>query len=258
MSSHDMERSVMGTLETAPAGQPAKRQGGTLAGIDNKKIEYITADKIGFELVPDEVVKALKFRQCLLGDEIAAAADHIVTKRRTDGSHYQFTNAWWASTRCCTIIDVTRELAATGDGRFRPNGPWSATGTIHLLSGNLQPVRSIWQRPPSQVAVSNARKRTGNQYTDEALDLLPPDVALPVRGGRSDAWQISRKGFVQETIVAMKMVGNRVRILRAVREATSKKKLDSASWTLDTLDAPIASSRPVSTGKGTGAQPIQK
>ncbi len=245
----------MSALETTPANQPVKRQGGDLAGTNNKKIEYVTVDKIGFEVVPDKVVSALKLHQCLIGDEIAATACEVVTKCRADGSHYQFTNAWWASTRCCTIVDVTRELAATGDGRFRPNGPWSATGTIHLLPDNLKPVRSIWQRSPSQAAASDASKRNKNQYTNEALDLLPPNVALPVRGGKADAWKISRKGFVQETIVAMKMVGDRVRILRAVREDTSRKKLDSASWTVDTLDAPIVDSRPVSIGKGSGNLP---
>ncbi len=255
MFSYDMERSVTGDLEARPAGQPVRRKGGALASADDKKIEYEMADKIGFERLPDEVVKALRSRQCLLGDEIAAGADDLITKRRKDGSHYQFMDAWWTSTRCCTIIGVTRELAAMGDGRFRPNGPWSATGTIYLLPDDLQLVHSIWQRSLSQDAVSDAKRKNDIQYTDEVIDVLPPDVALPVRGGKSDAWRVYRKGFAQETIVAMKMVGDRVRILRAVREATSKDKLDSASWTLDTLDAPVVSSRPISIGKGSGVLP---
>lgn len=238
----------MGSLEKAPANKLGKYRSRAVTA--DKEVAYVDVDKVGFDRVPKEVVDILKLRKHLVGKMITASADSPLTKRRADGSHYQFMTAWWVSAKCCTVIDITRELAPKSTSRFKPVGPWSVTGTTHLLPKNLKPVRSIWSRSQSHTTATGitAGKK---ELTDEPLDLLPLDVARPLIGGLSNAWRIFTEVFAEEVVVAMKIASNRVIAIKATRVAGSEEKLVHADWAIDTLDAPIASSYPVSIRKAT-------
>jgi hypothetical protein len=210
-----------------------------------KTLAYVTAPRVGFEQVPEGIVEALVAEGILVGAEVAATAEPPVAKRRADGSYYQLVTAWWASTSRYVILEVRRELAPAGDGRFRPTGAWSSTGKVFCLPDDVQAATSVWRRSGGAGGAGRPR----SQRTDDPLDLLPPEAARPVVGGQADAWREFGRGWAIETIVASRLFADRVRVLRATRQGTSRRALDGADWALETIDAPVVRSREFSVGQ---------
>ena len=120
----------MARLPTTSGGLPARRSGGIPAERGAKTLAYVTVPRVGFAQVPEEIAQALVTEGILVGTEVAATAGPPLAKRRADGSHYQLVTAWWGSTSRYVVLDVRRELAQAGDGRFRPAGAWLATGKV--------------------------------------------------------------------------------------------------------------------------------
>ncbi len=225
----------MARLPATPGGMPARRSGGIPAERGEKSLAYVSATRVGFEQVPDEIVEELTAEGILLGEAVAATAEQPVAKRRADGSHYQQVTAWWASTRCYVVLDARRELAAAGEGRLRPAGAWSATGKVFRLPDGLAVASSVWRRS----AGTEGAGTTKRQSTDNPLDLLPPEVVKPVAGSQADAWREFGNGWATETVVASLLSAQRIRVVRATRKAASRRALDAADWTLETIDAPV-------------------
>lgn len=232
--------------DTPGAGPPSRRLGGLPSIGGAKKLSYVPGTKIGFENVPEEVVRELTAKRIIFGSNVAANGDPPVTKRRSDGSHYQVATAWWSSTSRYVTLELIRDLAPAGEGRFRPTAPWRVTGTIFHLPAGLEVETSVWHR----TVEGSGAGRPKSQHTDEPLDILPPAVAQPVRGGRADAWVVEYGGGTAvETVVASRVLSGRVRILRAIRQATSGGSLEEAEWILQTLDAPITRTEDFSVGQ---------
>lgn len=232
----------MARLPTTAGAPLAHRSGAHSAEQGAKALAYVSASRVGFEQVPEEIAEALLAEGILVGVEVAATAELPLAKRRADGSHYQQVTAWWASTSRYVVLDIRRELARAGEGRFRPAGAWSATGRIFCLPDSSHVVTSVWRRSGGSEGAGTAKR----QRTDDPLDLLPPEVAKPVVGGQADAWRTFGKGWASETVVASRMLPKRVRALRATRQATSRRALDAADWALETIDAPVTASRELS------------
>ncbi|MDA8284995.1 MAG: hypothetical protein M0Z42_17250 [Actinomycetota bacterium] len=229
----------MARLPVTPGGPPARRSGGIPAEQGAKTLAYVSVPRVGFEQVPEEIVGALVAEGILVGVEVAATAEPPLAKRRAEGSHYQLVTAWWASTSCYVVLDVRRELALAGEGRLRPAGTWSATGKVFHLPDSVQMATSVWRRSGG----ADGAGKPKSQRTDDPLDLLPPEVAKPVMGGQADAWREFGKSWATETVVASRLFADRVRVLRATRQATSRRALDGADWALETIDAPVTGSR---------------
>ncbi len=228
-----------------PGSQPARRSGGLPAERGTKALSYVPVPRVGFEHVPEEIVETLVAEGILVGTEVAATAKPPLAKRRVEGSHYQQITAWWASTSCYVVLDVRRELSPAGDGRLRPAGAWSAAGKVFRLPDTVQVAASVWRRP----GAAGTPGRPKSQLTDDPLDLLPPEVAKPVMGGEADAWRESGKGWATETVVASRLVADRVRVLRATRQAHSRVALGAADWALETIDTPVTGSSELSVGR---------
>ncbi len=232
-------------LPDNPGGVPSRRTGGLPERGAPKKLSYVPATKIGFDCAPEEIVLELTAKRVILGSEVAATAYPPVTKRRSDGTHYQMATAWWSSTSRYVTLELKRDLVPAGDGRFRPAALWRATGKVFHLPDGLEVTTSVWRR----AGEGTSSGRPKSQRTQEPLDILPPSVAQPVRGGQADAWQEYGGGAAVETVVASLLVDDRVRILRATRQSTSKSALEGAEWILQTLDAPITRAQNFSVGQ---------
>lgn len=210
------------------------------------RISYVLAEAVGFDRVPAAVVDQLRERGVLAGSIWAGTADHPVTKRRSDGSHYQWIEAWWASTLRLVRFGAHRALAPVGGGKLTPAGPWEVRGAVHDYPYPIETTRSTWQ---FQVpAPSPGDRRHPRARSADPLEILPPQVAAPLFGAESDAWREWGKRWARETVVAFKMGEGRVLALRAERRTTSQATLDAAAWTVETVDAPIARSTPFASG----------
>jgi len=238
-------------LPASSGGLPARRSGSLPAERGPKTLAYAPAPRVGFEHVPEEIVQALVAEGILIGTEVAASAEPPLAKRRAEGSHYQVVTAWWASTSRYLVLEARRELASAGDGRLRPAGAWSATGKGYRLPDDLQAATSVWRRSGG----SDGAGKPKNQRTDDPLELLPSEVAKPVMGGDADAWRTFGKGWATETVVASRLFAIRVMALRATRQATSRRALDSADWSLETIDAPVTGSWEFSIGQHGPSRP---
>jgi hypothetical protein len=209
------------------SGSPAKRAPG--------KIPYEVVERAGFDVVPDAVQDALWAASVLIGTMWLGTGD-LVTKRRSDGSHFQHLRAWWASELRFVTFNAIRELTPTGEGRFRPQGGWTTRGTAFDFPSPRIPASSVWRLAASEQAGSEPRRVRRNAGP---LEVLPPQVASPVVGGEADAWREHGRGWAAETIVACKVKDNKVRLLKATREATSRRALDRADWNVETLDSQV-------------------
>ena len=221
-----------GSIIPRSVGLPAKKTPGS--------IEYVPAEAVGFEILPVSLRRSL--RNLLVGKVIAADAESPVTKRRQDGIYYQFATAWWVSNERLVVIEGRRSLTRVGERRFTPSGEWSASGTVNCFPPGLVAKPSRWRADGHAVA-----ERTQPPSTKDVLDALPPALADPVIGGLSGAWLRDRPGWTVETIMAMRQVNHRARVLKAAREGKSRRSLASSEWQATTLDAPIVAVRSFST-----------
>ena len=226
---------------SAPAARdrsPVKRAPG--------RLNYVESDRVGFEHVPDELISQLYGSSVLRGEMWVASAEPPVARRRTDGSHFQHVAAWWASDERFVQFDATRELTMTADGRLRPRSSWEARGSIREFREPVPPTRATWRY---EVQLSSpAGGRTRRPKTTEPLDLLPRAVAGQLAGGSSDAWKTSGRGWAIEEIVAYRVDDGHVHLLRALREATSQRALETADWVTEAADARCGAALPFSIG----------
>jgi hypothetical protein len=217
------------------SGKISRTQSSIVDGGVDKRISYVEAHGVGFKALPNEVLAALACREVLVGVELSATSNLPQIKRRPNGSHYQLVVAWWASTSRFVSVDARRELAPAGVGKLRPCAPWSVTAKIYRLPAGLQATTSTWRFAGSSAGRSNSKRIE----TDDPLEVLPPGVADPVRGGMRDAWRQMSSDEATETVVGSLVTEERVRVLRAVRRAASEAALERADWSVETLEAPV-------------------
>ena len=233
------------------------RSGASLSRRGPASISYEAADLVGFERVPPHLAEYLRAAGVLVGVEFVADADQPVAKRRPNGSHYQQLHAWWASESRFVAFEARREMTSAGAGRLRPSGPWEASGTVHEFPSGVTATPSVWRHEMSNTPDGGKDSETA---TDSPLDALPGPIAKPVTGGETSAWLEYKKGWAAETIVASRVLSNRVRLLRATREATSRRALSSAPWEAKTIDAPTVRTTPFSvmvpSGGGVGSAAV--
>jgi hypothetical protein len=226
------------TARNVPGASGSNLVGRTAGEVSTRvpgQIEYKTkTEKVGFEFVPVELADLLRSSGILVGTELIAGADAPVAKRRQDGTHYQYLSAWWTSGSRFVVFDARRDLATAGEGKLRPSGSWMASGTAHHFASPATLDRSEWRH---KGADGTGAAIAGKRVVEDTLDALPPAVAGPVIGGTSHAWLRWRKGWASETIVASRVVGNEVHVLRAQREATSRDNLKSGTWVAEVMDA---------------------
>ena len=226
------------------SGEVTQPKGRTPDARGPSNIDYVAAEAVGFEVLPDALRRMLA--KLFVGTELACDAEPTVTKRRPDGSHYQLASGWWASTERLVVIEGRRPLERVDDGRFRACGEWRPSGEVMVFPSGLVAASSRWRFEGGTDRGSMAARRG----VADALDALPPALAAPVVGGQSNAWRRYRRGWALEVVVAMRRVEGRVRVLRAEREATSRRALAGADWVVATLDAPIVSRDPIAPDAG--------
>lgn len=219
-----------GASSPTPQGHsPATRAPGLISYGD-------VVDRVGFEIVPEELVAELT-RSGVLGGELwAGGAESPVARRRKDGSYYQHIAAWWASEQRFVRFDATRALVMGDDGKLRPTSAWGASGSIRDFPSRIVPTRSTWRYEVANLVPESGRRPPRPEAT-HTLDVLPRLVTRPLAGGTSDAWQKTRRGWACEEIMACNVTGGRVHLLRARREATSRRALESANWVTETVDS---------------------
>lgn len=225
----------------AAGGDLEAARGGAMSVRGPATVDYVAAAAVGFEIVP-AVVRARLVAARLIGSTaLSAGCEGLRTRRRANDTYYQSGEAWWGDATRAVLFTVRRELTHRGGDRYAPRSPWDVSGTIYYLGDVGGPERSTWQ---FDTATSKARNASRPVTTDEPLDLLPPDVAAPVRGGRSDVWREHDPDSAAEHLSAIRTFDDRVLLLGASRTAPNVRALTSAAWTLTTLDAPITRREP--------------
>lgn len=241
--SRDLER----TNDRSPArradGEVSVSHGqpGELATRSSGQLRYSPAAIIGFAHVPDEVARQLRRESVITGPEIAAWAEPPVTKRRAGGSVYQVVSAWWADSTRLAVFEVVRNLEETGKGKFRPAGAWIPRGTVYQFPANVSPV--TYSSTPEEGGRGKSGDASTTAIAEDPIDVLPAYLQSPLRGGVAGALLETRRGWARETVVAHKADAGRVRVLRAHREAKSERSLPHGTWSITSLDAPVADSR---------------
>ena len=199
------------------------------------------AEAVGFDLVPSLVRQQLQSRDLIGTDPLCATSDPPAVMRRSDGTFFQSSEAWWGDERQLLVFRYEREMERVGEKQFRPASTWSVNGVLGRLGPVGGPERSVWRFEVS--GAGEAARRTPK--TDDPFDLLPPELVRPLRDGVADAWRLFREGWASETVVAMHLTTGHALLFRAVREATSRRTLPSADWHVETLDAPVVEHAPV-------------
>lgn len=77
---------------------------------------------------------------------------------------------------------------------------------------------------------------------ESPLDVLPEYLQPALRGGVAGARIEWRRKWARETVVAQRVDAGRVSVLRAEREGKSQQSLVSSTWTITSLEAPVARS----------------
>jgi hypothetical protein len=208
-------------------------------------IDYTPTDAVGFERLPPAVANALA--GVLIGPPVAADADEPVAKRQTDGTYYQQATGWWAGGDRYVTIDARRLLTPAEGQSLKPVTGWKIDGTIAHFAHAVLPVDSQWRFDGAATPGKRARHKT-----DDPLDVLPEQLTAPVREAPASAWRERGRGWAQETIVAALAAHGRVRVLKAQRNATSFRALETADWHAVTLDAPIVAFQALATDPATG------
>ncbi len=210
-------------------------RGGALSARGPASVDYAPAAEVGFEIVPS-VVRARLFAAAMIGSKaLCASCEALRVRRRSNATHYQSAKAWWGDETRALMVTVEREMSKRGSRQYSPNGMWNATGTLYRLGATDRPLTTTW-RFDAQGSTGAASPQV---VTDDPLDLLPAEVAAPIRGGLSDVWREHSRTSAAEYLTAIRIVNDRVLLLEAHRSATTIRQLLGAEWVLTTLDAPI-------------------
>ncbi|MCU1363802.1 MAG: hypothetical protein JWM55_1630 [Acidimicrobiaceae bacterium] len=229
-------------MSPAPGGGNLEEvRGGGISHRGPSSIGYTPAAAVGFEIVPEAVRSQLRAMGIIGVSQLCASCEELGVRRRPDGTHYQSGEAWWGDATRAVLMTLSREMVQRGGRQFSPGGAWRVSGMVHHLGDVGGPEKSTWQYDP---AASTGKSDSPPVKTNDPLDLLPPDVAAPVRGGSSDVWLETSSSSATEYLTAIRVLANKVLQLEANRTARSKAALLRAAWTLTTLEAPITKSVP--------------
>lgn len=229
-------------------GTPAERTGAVTASLGRPseistrscgQLEYILSELVGFDYIPEQVVRQLRRDNVIAGAGIAAWAEPPVARRRADGSVYQVVTAWWADSTRLVVFEVVRDLEDVGSGKFRPSEPWVPRGTVYQLPPGISAV--TYSSTPE---ADDLRQDSGGvaAIAASALDVIPEYLQTRLRGGAAGACLQTRRRWVRETVVAQRLDGGRARVLRAEREGKSQQSLASSPWAITSIDAPVIGS----------------
>lgn len=229
---------------TTSGGSLEAARGGAVSGLGPASMDYSPASAVGFEVLPAVVRTRLKAEGVIHLKPLTASCLGLNVKRRADASHYQTGTAWWADESIATFIECQREMEHRDGMAYSARGDWIVTGVVYHLDDVGGPEVSTWEFDGRSAGHEGS---VPPAHTDDPLDLLPPDVAAPVRGGLSDVWMdIVRTGPTEsratEHLRALRVVGGEAFLLAGTRIAPAKSRLFNAEWTLTTLIAPIVTS----------------
>ena len=225
----------------APGRNLEVSRGGALSARGPASVDYAPATEVGFEIVPG-VVRARLFATSLIGSKaLSASCEAMRLRRRSNGTYYQSAKAWWGDESRALMMTVEREMSTRGSRQYSPSGAWNVTGTLYRLGTTDRPFTTTW-RFDAQGSKGTASPPV---VTDDPLDLLPAEVAAPIRGGLSDVWREHSRASAAEYLTAIRIVNDRVLLLEAHRSATTTRQLLGAEWVLTTLDAPITAREPI-------------
>ena len=155
---------------------------------------YEMAAAVGFDLVLSRVRQQLQSRDFIGTDSLSATSDPPAVMRRSDGTFYQSSEAWWGDERRLLVFGYEREMERVGEKQFRPASTWSVNGILSRLGPVGDPERSVWRFDAS--GAGEAARKTSE--TDDPLDLLPPELVRPLRDGDADrGGSTERDGLVR-------------------------------------------------------------
>lgn len=211
-------------------------EGGEISSRGPASIDYRPVPAAGFKILP-AVIRSRLVNESVIGRRpLCASCLEIKLKRRADGTHYQSGTAWWGDRSRAVLIEGQREMKLLSGNKFSPSGTWRVSGVIHHLQGGGGPEVSTWQFSTGAIGQESLAPPV---MTKEALDLLPPEVAAPVRGGFSDVWMRTSPSNAAEFLTAVKVSDGVAFLLEANRTAPSESTLSRAEWKLTTLRARI-------------------
>ena len=206
-------------------------------------VDYVPVAVAGFEIVPS-VVRARLFATKLIGSKaLCASCTELRVRRRANGTYYQWAQAWWGDDARAVLFDVQREMTHRRGREYSPRGAWRVAGTLYHFGATERPFTTTWR-----FDAGSSTGATGSPpiAADDPLDLLPVEVAVPVRGGLSDVWREETRGRSAEYLTAVRVLSDRVLLLEATRHAKTPSGLARAEWVLTTLDASITGRETIS------------
>lgn len=217
--------------------EPARR-----GGISNRgpsSIDYKDVPVAGFEILPASIRSYLSTKGLIGVRPLCASCEDLEIRRRVDGSHYQSGTAWWGDESRAVLITCRREVEHRSGKKFSPSGAWNVTCDIHHLGDVGGPEVTKWKFHDNS---SGRGAPSPPVTTHDPLDLLPPEVAAPVRGGLSDVWMRTTPSSVTEYLTAIRITAGKALLLEANRRARTEFNLHRSKWKLTTLAAPISQS----------------
>lgn len=221
---------------TAGGGNLEAARGGGVSNRGPASIDYQEVPAAGFKALPS-VVRSRLIAEGVIGSKpVSASCQRLVVRRRADESYYQSGTAWWGDDSKAVLIECRREMQLRTGKKFSPYGTWSVTGVIHRLLDVGGPETTKWKFDGKAPGGGSSSPPVSS---DDPLDLLPPEVAAPVRGGLSDAWMLTTSASATEYLTAIRVVNDEALLLEANRTARTQASLSRAEWKLTTLKAPI-------------------
>lgn len=225
----------MGSI-VAGGGDLEATRGGGVSRRGPSSIDYEVVPVAGFEILP-AVIRSRLMAEGMIGMKpLCASCESLKVRRRADGSHYQSGTAWWGDESRAVVIKSRREMELRSGQKFSPSGAWNVTGVIHHLGDVGGPEISKWKFDGKS---SGGDSSSSPVATNDPLDLLPPEVAAPVRGGLSDAWMVTTSSSATEYLTAIRVFDDEVLLLEANRTARTETSLNRSEWKLTTLKALI-------------------
>ena len=225
----------MGSI-VAGGGDLEAARGGGISERGPSSMDYEVVPVAGFKILPAVIRDRLLAEGVIGTKSLCASCENLKVRRRADGTHYQSGTAWWGDESSAAIIWCRREMEFRSDQKFSPSGAWDVTGVKYHLGDVGGPEISKWKFDGKPAGGDGASPPV---VTNDPLDLLPPDVAAPVRGGLSDVWMRHSSSSATEHLTAIRVFDNEVLLLEANRTARTEVNLFRSEWKLTTLRASI-------------------